>query len=237
MQIESLKTEIYSDGADLDQMREMNDRALIKGLTTNPTLMRQAGVEDYISFCEEALTFINVKPLSLEVFADDIDEMRRQALILAELASNVSIKIPVINSQGDSTSDLTGELTRQGLSVNVTAIMTLDQVKQVLAQFDSNAKGYISIFAGRIADTGIDPKPIMRDALSLIAEYPNVKLIWASTREPFNVIEANDLGVDIITVPPSLLNKLENFGKSLEEFSRETVEMFKADAQACGYHF
>ena len=234
--INDLKVKIFADGADIDGMIEMNNNPLIKGLTTNPTLMKKAGITDYISFAKEILVHIKEKPISFEVFADDFDEMERQANIIATWGKNVYVKIPITNTKRISTLPLVKTLSSNGVKLNITAMMTLAQVQEVTPALASGAGGYVSVFAGRIADTGVDPLPLMQEVIEYLKDFPNVELIWASPREVLNVIQANDIGCHIITVTNDVIKKLNMLGKNLDQFSLETVQMFYNDAQAAGFN-
>jgi len=234
--IKDLKVKIFADGANLADIVQLSADPLIKGFTTNPTLMRKAGIKDYAAFGRAVLAAVPHHPVSLEVFADDLDEMLAQARCIAAWGSNVNIKIPVTNTQGQSTVPILRQLSAEGISLNVTAVMTLDQVQQVAACIQGKAPAIISVFAGRIADTGVDPIPHMRRALEIIAGYQHIELLWASPREVLNIFQANDMGCSIITVTRDMLAKLAFAGKDLLEFSRETVQMFYSDALAAGYH-
>jgi len=233
---QDFKVKIYSDGADKASMIEMAANPLIKGLTTNPTLMRKAGLTDYRSFAKDILSSIEDKPISFEVFADEISEMRRQALDIAAWGSNVYVKIPVTNSEGVSTAELIHELSQKGVQLNITAILTLQQTLTTCEALKGGAPAVVSIFAGRIADTGRDPQPVMKAARAMCeAAGPKVELLWASTREAFNICQADESGCHIVTVPVDILKKLPMFGKDLTQLSLETVRMFKTDAEAAGY--
>jgi len=231
---DDLRVKLFADGADLQTMLEMYNRDYIKGLTTNPTLMRKAGIQDYRRFAKEVLFEIKDKPVSFEVFSDDFDEMISQGLEIASWGENVNVKIPVTNSYGYSSAPVIEYLSGQGVSLNVTAILTVEQVKNVIQSLYEGSKSYISIFAGRIADTGRDPMPTLIQTLDLLKTRPNSELIWASPRELLNVIQANDIGCHIITATSDILNKLEMIGKDLEVFSLETVKMFRRDALSSG---
>ena len=230
-----LRIKIFADGADLEGIREMYDCDLIKGFTTNPTLMRKAGVTDYRSFALEVLRVVPDRPISFEVFADEFDEMERQALEIASWADNVNVKIPITNTRGTSSVPLIGRLTEKGVQVNVTAMFTLDQVRAVTDVIDLATPVILSIFAGRIADTGMDPMPLMREAAGIAAAKPKAELLWASPRELLNIFQADEVGCHIITVSNDVLKKLSNLGKVLGQFSLETVQMFHRDASAAGY--
>ncbi len=226
---------IFADGADLQSLLELADQPHIAGFTTNPTLMRQCGVSDYEGFARKVLEHITDRPISFEVFADDHGEMLRQARLIASWGSNVYVKIPVTDTRGQSTAAVIRELTGSGVQVNVTALMTLSQVEAVTSTLAGGSPAVISVFAGRVADTGRDPLPLMRAALETIAPYPELELLWASPREILNVRQADDLGVHIITVTHDLLKKLALLGRDLDAFSLETVRMFHDDAATAGY--
>ncbi len=231
-----LKTvKIFADGADLPSLLALVDQPHIAGFTTNPTLMRQCGVSDYEGFARKVLEHITDRPISFEVFADDHAEMLRQAHLIASWGSNVYVKIPVTDTRGQSTAAVVRELTDSGVQVNVTALMTLSQVEAVTSTLAGGSPAVISVFAGRVADTGRDPLPLMRAALETIAPYPELELLWASPREILNVRQADDLGVHIITVTHDLLKKLALLGRDLDAFSLETVRMFHDDAATAGY--
>jgi len=217
-------------------MLEMNQNPMIQGMTTNPTLMRKAGITDYKSFCKDILREIRTKPLSFEVFSDDFKEMRRQALEIAGWADNVYVKIPIMNSEGLSSIPLIEELSHQNVKVNVTAVLTLQQTLQACAVLKGGAPSIVSIFAGRIADTGRDPVPMLRAAVEIAAATDkNIEVLWASTREALNIVQAAESQCHIITVPFDILKKLSMFDKDLTQLSLETVRMFKNDAVAGGF--
>lgn len=230
-----LKIKVFADGADMQGILDMYANPDIQGFTTNPTLMRQAGVEDYEAFARELLGKITDKPVSLEVFADEFDEMERQALKIASWGDNVNVKIPITNTKGEKSAPLIKKLSAQGVVVNVTAMMTLQQVQDVADALDPNTGAIVSVFAGRIADTGIDPVPHMTEALNILKDRPKAELLWASPRELLNIFQADWMGCHIITVTNSLLAKLSLVGKDLDDYSRETVEMFYRDASSAGY--
>lgn len=230
-----LTIKVFADGADLAAISKLSEQPLIKGFTTNPTLMRKAGVSDYRTFAHAVLGVVSDKPVSFEVFADDFDGMREQALEIARWGPNVNVKIPVTNTKGESSEALIRTLSRRGVSLNVTAVFTLDQVRRVVAALDPGVPAIVSVFAGRIADTGRDPIPIMRACKAALAGLPKAELLWASPRELLNVFHAQESGADIITMTPDMLAKLKGIGKDLTEFSRETVEMFYSDAQTAAY--
>ena len=233
--LENLSVKIFADGADKATMYSMYEKSFIKGLTTNPTLMKKAGIVDYRDFCIDVLSFIKDKSLSLEVFSDDFTDMKRQAHKISTWGENVYVKIPITNSKGESSCTLIKSLAEEGVKINVTAITTLTQVKEVMNALSLDTPSYISIFAGRIADTGRDPLPLMKEALSIIKANPMAELIWASPRELLNVMQANDMGCHIITVTADIISKLGLIGYSLEEFSLDTVKMFRKDACDAGY--
>jgi transaldolase len=226
---------IFADGADLEEIGELAKQPGIAGFTTNPTLMRKSGVTDYEGFARKLLERITDRPVSFEVFADDHDEMIRQARLIASWGSNVYVKIPVTDTRGTSTVPVVRELAAAGVQLNVTALLTIPQVEAASAALADGPPAIISVFAGRIADTGRDPIPIMRAALQAMTPYPRLELLWASPREVLNVRQADDIGVHIITVTSDLLKKLALLGRDLEEFSLETVRMFHSDAAAAGY--
>jgi transaldolase len=232
--ISNLKVKLFADGADKAAMLQLYQNPWIKGFTTNPTLMRRAGIRDYQAFARDILSSISDRPISFEVLADDPDEMYRQALEIAEWGKNVYVKIPITNTTGESTLSVARKLSREGVKVNITALLTLDQVRDAANALDAGAPACVSVFAGRIADTGRDPVPIMKAAAELVHQHPGMELIWASPRELFNVIQADSIDCDIITATPDVLGKLTLLGKDLLEFSRETIQMYFDDARASG---
>lgn len=231
-----LRTRIFADGADLGTILELTKNPLISGFTTNPTLMRQAGVEDYAKFAEQLLEQVTTLPISFEVFADDESEIRRQAKLISSWGDNVYVKIPVTTTAGQSLDSLVNELSHEGVKINVTALFTLAQVEMITAALVGGAPAYISVFAGRIADAGVDPVPLMRDAIGIMVGAPNAECIWASPREVLNLVQADSVGCHIITMTPDLLKKLAGLGKDLTQFSLETVQMFFNDAAQAGFH-
>jgi transaldolase len=233
--VKNLKIKLFADGADLATMIELSKKPFIKGLTTNPTLMRKAGIQDYKKFAKDVLAEIREKPISFEVFSDNLDEMIEQAIKISSWGSNVNVKIPITNSQGIETTQAIKELSSRGISLNITAILTTEQVEKVVNVLDMDSPAFISVFAGRIADTGRDPIPVMKDALKIMKYKPKSELIWASPRELLNVIQANEIGCHIITSTSDILKKLDTIGKDLSEYSLETVKMFRDDAVASGY--
>ena len=233
--VEDLKIKIFADGADKAGMLEMYAKPYIKGLTTNPTLMNKAGISDYRAFAKDILSIIKDKPISFEVFSDDFKEMQRQAIEIAGWGDNVYVKIPVSNTKREMSYPLVKELVAQKVKLNVTAVMTLTQVKDVVEALDPNVPSYVSVFAGRIADTGCDPVPFMAAAVEILKVAPAAELIWASSRELLNIFQADDIGCQIITVPNDILKKLPLVGYNLSEFSLDTVKMFHRDAMAAKY--
>jgi transaldolase len=233
--LSDLNIHVYADGAEIAGILEMSKNPLIKGFTTNPTLMRKAGIADYERFARELLQHITEHPVSLEVFADDFAEMRRQAMIISSWGKNVNVKIPITNTRGESALPLVAELVKSGIIVNVTAIMTHDQVAALSRVLSPTLTSIVSVFAGRIADTGVDPVPHMVRCKGLLATTPAARLLWASPRELLNIFQADQIGCHIITVTNDVLAKLKLVGKSLEEYSLETVEMFRKDAVAAAY--
>lgn len=233
--VEQLSIKIFADGADRTGMLEMYGKPWIKGFTTNPTLMRKAGVTDYAAFARDIVAAIPDRPLSFEVFSDDFMEMERQALMIKEWGDNVYVKIPITNTAGESSCPLVKRLANAGVKTNVTAIFTLNQVRAVIDALKTGPSAYISVFAGRIADTGVDPIPLMKECIEMLKPYPHLELIWASPRELLNVFQADAIGCHVITVTNDILKKLPNIGKNLEEFSLDTVKMFRNDAVAAGF--
>lgn len=234
--VEDLKIQIFADGADKCGMLEMYAKSYIKGLTTNPTLMKKAGITDYRAFCKDILVSIKDKPLSFEVFSDDFVEMERQAMEIASWGNNVYVKIPVTNTKQEACYALVKKLAMQKVKLNVTAIMTLTQVRDVVAALDPSVPSYVSVFAGRIADTGRDPVPLMAAAVEMLKIAPAAELIWASPRELLNIFQADDLGCHVITVTNDILKKLSLLGFDLNAYSLDTVKMFYNDAVAAGFN-
>jgi transaldolase len=230
-----LRVKLFADGADKAAMAALYANPLIQGFTTNPTLMRKAGISDYQAFAGEILSVIHDRPVSFEVIADEFVDMERQAHLIAGWGSNVYVKIPITNTRGESSCELLRHLSGHGIKVNVTALLTLDQVRDACDALAGGAPSSISVFAGRIADTGCDPVPMMADAVKLLQPHPQMELIWASPRELLNVFQADAIGCHIITVTTDILNKLSLVGKSLDAYSLETVQMFYNDAQASGF--
>lgn len=230
-----LKVKLFADGADLAGIREMAANRSIGGFTTNPTLMRKAGVTDYKAFALEVLKVVPDRPVSFEVFADDFVTMERQAKQIASWGPNVNVKIPVTNTKGEFCGPLVKRLSEAGVQVNVTAVMTIEQLRQITSQLAPQTPAIISVFAGRIADTGRDPLPVMAEAVSIMKAKPKAELIWASPRELLNIFQADSIGCHIITATNDILKKLSLVGKDLDAYSLETVEMFYKDAQAAGF--
>jgi transaldolase len=234
--LKDLKIKIFADGADKAGMLQLNANPLIQGMTTNPTLMRKAGLADFEAFARDILQGITAKPISFEVFSDEFPEMRRQALKINGWAKNVYVKIPITNTRGESSLSLVGDLAREGVKLNVTAMLTQAQVAGVAQALNSKVPAVVSVFAGRIADTGVDPMPHMREAQKTLAGLPQAELLWASVREVLNIFQADACGCDIVTVPHDILNKaLKLAGIGLQEMSLDTVKMFAADAKAAGF--
>ena len=230
-----LKVNLLSEGADVADMLRVYKEGLVRGFTTNPTLMKKAGICDYQAFALEALSHITDCPISFEVFSDDFASMEREARIIHAWGPNVNIKIPVMNTQGQSSAPLIRKLSAEGMQLNVTAILTLQQVSEVVDALAPDVPAIVSVFAGRIADTGRDPIPVMQQARDIIRQKPLAELLWASTRELLNIFQADACGCDIITVTPDILKKLAMYNKDLHQLSLETVQMFYQDAQAAGF--
>lgn len=233
--VEELKVKIFADGADKAGMLEMYAKPYIKGLTTNPTLMKKVGITDYRAFCKDILTSIKDKPISFEVFSDDFAEMERQAMEIASWGQNVYVKIPVTNTKQETCYTLVKKLAAQKVKLNVTAIMTLAQVRDVVASLNPTVPSYVSVFAGRIADTGHDPVPMMAAAVEQLKVAPAAELIWASPRELLNIFQADAIGCQVITVTNDILKKLSLVGYDLDQYSLDTVKMFHGDAVAAGF--
>jgi transaldolase len=233
--IEDLNVQIFADGADKDGMFEMYGKPYIKGLTTNPTLMNKVGITDYRLFCKDILKTIKTKPISFEVFSDNFAEMERQAIEIASWGENVYVKIPVTNTKQETCYELVKKLAAQKVKLNITAILTLAQVRDVVNVLDPNVPSYVSVFAGRIADTGVDPVPMMAAAVEMLKVVPSAELIWASPRELLNIFQANDVGCQVITVTNDIIKKLSLVGYDLNSYSLDTVKMFYNDAVAAGF--
>ena len=235
MNYKKFKIQIYADGADLESIINLSNNNLISGFTTNPSLMKHAGIKDYVKFAKEVLLAVKNKPISFEVFSDDLKEMEEQAKEIASWGKNIYVKIPITNSRGEKTNDLISNLSSLGVCCNITAVFTINQVKEVTKALSNNVDSIISIFAGRIADTGVNPESIIKESVNIVKLNPKIKILWASTREVFNIIQADKLNCDIITVPNNLLGKLKDFGKDLEKFSLETVKAFLKDSKDAGF--
>ena len=230
-----LRIKLFQDGAELSKMIEARKRGLVDGFTTNPTLMRKAGVADYKEFAQSAIAAIPDLPISFEVFSDDFDTMEREAREIASWGGDTYVKIPITNTKGESAAPLIRKLSGEGFSLNVTAMLTLDQVETVASAADAGARTIVSVFAGRIADTGVDPVPMMAKAVAILKGLPQAELLWASPREVLNVMQAQECGCHIITATPDLIAKVPLFGKDLNQYSLETVKMFYEDARAAGF--
>ena len=235
MKAEDLKIKIFADGADLAKMKEQYANPLIKGFTTNPSLMRQAGVEDYRAYAKKVLAEIPDRPISFEVFADDLPTMEAQAREIATWGPNVNVKLPVTNTKGESLAPMISRLSGAGVAVNVTALYTTEQVKEITDAVSAETPSILSVFAGRLADTGHDPVPVMEESVGIVSAKPKAELLWASTREVFNVIQADRMGCQIITAPDSVIAKLGGLGKDPKQNSLDTVAAFLKDAQAAGF--
>lgn len=232
-----LKIKIFADGANVGEMKRVYSEGLVKGFTTNPTLMKKDGVTDYVSFAKDLLSVIKDMPVSFEVFSDDFETMEKQARLIGSWGDNVYIKIPVTNTKAEKSNKLIHKLSSDGLKLNITAILTVKQTEEVMEAVSSDTKSIISVFAGRIADTGIDPVPIMMKCKETVSKNKNAELLWASSRELLNIIQAENCGCDIVTVTNDIIKKLPMIGKDLDELSLDTVKMFYNDAAAAGYKF
>ena len=235
MAITDLKIKLFADGADKAAMLALYRNPMIQGFTTNPTLMRKAGIADYEAFARDILSEIRDRPISLEVFADEFDEMERQARLIASWGPNVYVKIPVTNTRREPALELIHRLSHAGIRLNITALLTLDQVRDVAAALAGGAASNVSVFAGRIADTGRDPVPLMAKAVEMVSVHPGMELIWASPRELLNIFQADSIGCHIITATPEVLSKMSLVGKDLDEYSLDTVKMFHTDARKSGF--
>lgn len=233
--VDQLRVKIFADAAELAGMLELYRAPYIKGFTTNPTLMRKAGVTDYAGFAQRVLAVIPDRPISFEVFSDEFPQMERQAMEIAGWGDHVYVKIPVTNTRGESACALVRRLSKAGVKLNVTALLTLDQVRAVADALEGGVPSCISVFAGRIADTGVDPVPVMASAVGILQEVPAAELIWASPRELLNIFQADEIGCHIITVTHDILKKLALVGRDLHEYSLDTVRMFHGDASAAGF--
>jgi transaldolase len=233
--IESLSVKIFADGANREAIVALAQNPLIKGFTTNPTLMRQAGVADYEEFARDVLDVVNDRPFSLEVFSDEFGEMAEQAREIAKWGDNVYVKIPVTNTRGESSAPLIRDLVAEGVKLNVTALMTTRQVRTVAEALADAASSFVSVFAGRIADAGVDPIPLMAASVEILSAFPGLELIWAIPREVLNILQADAVGCHVITVTHELLGKIGGIGRDLDDFSLATVQMFRNDAVTAGY--
>ncbi len=230
-----MKIKMYADGADKSEISRLNANPLVEGFTTNPTLMRKAGVSDYVGFCIEIAELVGPKPISFEVFSDSLEEMERQAELITNFGANVYVKIPITNTLGHPTTEICRKLSNSGVKLNVTAIFTEAQVESTVYALRGGAPSVVSVFAGRIADAGIDPVPMMKSFAKEIGNHKDIELLWASPREILNLVQADSVGCDIITMTPDLFAKLPSLGKDLSDFSLDTVKMFFNDAQASGF--
>jgi len=229
------KIKIFADGADLNSIKKALNNKIIKGFTTNPSLMKKSGVKDYEIFCKKVVKLVYPKSVSLEVFSDDLNEMYDQAKIISSWGKNIYVKIPITNSKGVSTNSIIRKLSNEKVNLNITAIFTIKQVRGAFKALNKNSKTILSIFAGRIADSGRDPTLLIKQSVNICNRHKNIKILWASTREAYNIIEADRIGCHIITVPNDIISKIKNFSKNLDLFSRETVQMFYKDAKSSGY--
>jgi|TARA_B100001093_G_scaffold355039_1_gene339596 transaldolase len=230
-----LRTKIFCDIAELDQVREFNKKKIVKGFTTNPSLMRKAGAKDYKLYSKKILKICVNKPVSLEVFADEYLEMKKQAIQINNWAKNVYVKVPVVNSKGKFMGRIINELNSQNIKLNITAIYTAKQTEKILKLINKKTKVIISIFAGRAADTGKDPLPEFKKSIRMAKKFNNVEILWASVREPYNYLQAKQVGCHIITSPPSIIKKIENFGKSYDQLTKETVRAFLIDSKKANF--
>ena len=230
-----MKTKIFCDIAELHLIKKFNKKKIIKGFTTNPSLMRKAGAKDYRSYSKKILKICKKKPVSLEVFADEYKEMKKQALQINTWAKNVYVKVPVINSKGKFMGKIIKELNSQGIKINITAVYTSKQTAKILKLLNKKTKVIISIFAGRAADTGKDPIPEFKKSISLAKRHKNVEILWASVREPYNFLQAKQLKCHIITVPPNIIQKIENFGKTFDQLTKDTVKAFLIDSKKSNF--
>ena len=226
-----MKTKIFCDIAELDLIKKFNKKKIVKGFTTNPSLMRKAGAKEYKSYSKNILKICNNKPVSLEVFADELKDMKKQALQINTWGKNVYVKIPVVNSKGIFTGKVIRELNNKNIKLNITAIYTANQTKKILKLINKKTKVIISIFAGRAGDTGKDPVPEFKKSISMAKKFKNVEILWASVREPYNYLQAKQLGCHIVTIPPEIIKKIENFGKTFEQLTIETVKAFLSDSK------
>ena len=229
------KINIFADGADIDSIKDILKNKIISGFTTNPSLMKKSGVQDYEKFSKTVSNLVYPKPISLEVFSDDLNEMYKQAKIISSWKRNIFVKIPIINTKGISTNKVIKKLSDEKVNLNITAIFTLKQIKSVMRVLNKKSNTILSIFAGRVADSGRDPVPLIKNSVRICKKYKNIKILWASTREAYNIIEAYNCGCHIITASNDIIDKLKNFKKNLNTFTKETVRMFYKDAKYSGY--
>ena len=234
--IQKLKIKIFADGADFESINKLNTKNYIRGFTTNPSLMKKAGIKNYKEFALKILSKIKDKPISFEVFSDDLIEMEKQAMEIASWGKNVNVKIPVTNTKKESTTEIIERLSNQGIECNITAIFTVNQLKNIVQVLNKNTPAILSVFAGRIADTGIDPENIMAECVQASKSKPKSEILWASTRELVNIFQADKIGCQIITVPHEILSKIDSIGKNLEDYSLDTVKSFYKDAVAAGFN-
>ena len=234
--IQKLKIKIFADGADYESIYKLNTKSYIKGFTTNPSLMKKAGIKNYKEFALKILSKIKDKPISFEVFSDDLIEMEKQAMEIASWGKNVNVKIPVTNTKKESTTEIIERLSNQGIECNITAIFTVNQLKNIVQVLNKNTPAILSVFAGRIADTGINPENIMAECVQASKSKPKSEILWASTRELVNIFQADKIGCQIITVPHEILSKIDSIGKNLEDYSLDTVKSFYKDAIAAGFN-
>ena len=230
-----MRTKIFCDIADLSSIKKFNKKKIVKGFTTNPSLMRKAGAKDYKSYSKKILKICKNKPVSLEVFADDYGNMKRQAKQINSWAKNVYVKVPVTNSKGKFMGKIIKELNHQNIKINITAVYSSEQTKKILKSINKKTKVIVSIFAGRAGDTGKDPIPEFRKSIALAKKFNNVEILWASVREPYNYLQARQLGCHIITVPPTIIEKIENFGKTFNQLTKETVKAFLVDSKKSNF--
>ena len=226
-----MNTKIFCDIAELKQIKKFNKKKIVKGFTTNPSLMRKAGAKDYKQYSKKILKICKKKAVSLEVFADNFKDIRKQGLLISKWGKNVYVKIPVVNSKGIFMGKVIKELNNKNIKLNITAVYTASQTKKILRKINKKTKLIISIFAGRAADTGKDPVPEFKQSIKMAKKYKNVEILWASVREPYNYLQAKQLGCHIITIPPSIIEKIENFGKSFDKLTKETVQAFLSDSK------
>ena len=226
-----MSTKIFCDIADFNLIKKFNKKKIVKGFTTNPSLMRKAGAKDYETYCKKILKICNKKPLSFEVFGDNNISMIDQGLKISSWAKNIYVKVPIVNSKNKFTGKVINKLNKEGIKLNITAVYSANQTKKILKVINKKTKVIISIFAGRAADTGKDPIPEFKESIKIAKKYKNVEILWASVREPYNFLQAKQLGCQIITIPPSIIEKIENFGKSFDQLTKETVKAFLVDSK------